>query len=30
MASAKGSRRGLGDKAKLGKEFTGTKKSFDE
>jgi len=30
MASAKGSRRGLGDKAKLGKEFTGTKRSFDE
>jgi hypothetical protein len=30
MAIAKGSRRGLGDKAKLGKEFTGTKKSFDD
>lgn len=30
MASAKGSRRGLGDKAKLGKEFAGTKRSFDE
>ena len=29
LASAKGSKRGLGDKAKLGKEFAGTKKSFD-
>ena len=29
LASAKGSKRGLGDKAKLGKEFVGTKKSFD-
>ena len=30
LASAKGSKRGLGDKAKLGKEFAGTKKSFDD
>jgi len=29
LASAKGSKSGLGDKAKLGKEFVGTKKSFD-